>query len=217
MDVVCFGGFLAVRTAATSIRERKKWCCASWGSGERSWGREMAGEDEQGSGGAQERPSTRLGLQARGWAELAWGRCALGCAGWGTRGWAWGAGLRTVGWGNGLLGRCGGDGAGQLGRRREQAAGREACWADGKGGGALGHEGGRGVGRTKGKWDGPGRGGKVFFYLFPIFFFIRSLFQLNLYVRMIHESNGCTLKATRPTKITLLQHDATTIILLRFC
>jgi hypothetical protein len=29
----------------------------------------MAGEDEQGSDSAQERPSTRVGLQVRGWAE----------------------------------------------------------------------------------------------------------------------------------------------------
>jgi hypothetical protein len=34
---------------------------------------------------------------------------------------------------------------------------------------------------------------------------------------MIHESNRCTLKATRLTKINVLQHDATTIIPLRFC
>jgi hypothetical protein len=56
----------------------------------------------------------------------------------------------------------------------------------------------------------------MFFLFISILFFIRSLFQLNLYIRMIHESNICTLKATRPTKITPLQHNATTIILLRF-
>jgi hypothetical protein len=34
----------------------------------------MAWEGEQGSGGAQERPCTCMGLQPHGWAELACGR-----------------------------------------------------------------------------------------------------------------------------------------------
>jgi hypothetical protein len=42
------------------------------------------------------------------------------------------------------------------------------------------------------------------FYLFPFFSLFVLFFQLNLYIRMIHESNICTLKARRPTKITPL-------------
>jgi hypothetical protein len=97
-------------------------------------------------------------------------------------------------------------GAARPGEGTESARGwLRTCWLLGQGSGLnwLGKE---------------GKGKMSFCYLLTFsFLYLFSFFQLNLYTRMIHESNRCTLKATRPTKITVLQHDATTIIPLRFC
>jgi hypothetical protein len=145
----------------------------------------------------------------------AWGSHAGGSGGWArprARVWGGGAGAgwatqphAGVGWG-GLAGP-------RLGERASWAV--RVTSQVGRGGAgekraALGRAGEAGWARPRGEKE------RCFIY-FPILFSICSFFQLSLFIRMIRGSNGCTLKATRPTKITLLPHDAITIILLRFC